>query len=69
VRCGRRAWQGVTTLRALARKEEQRGQARRARCNRVHSAFTQEVYANEAAKVSVHAVYQMFASGQLRFLG
>jgi hypothetical protein len=67
--CERRVWQGVTTRRAPARKEEQRGQARRARRNRVHSAVTYQVNVIEAAKFDVHAAFLMFASGQLRFLG
>jgi predicted nucleic acid-binding protein len=36
----RRAWQGGTKQRTPVRNEEQRGQDRRARCNRVHSAVT-----------------------------
>ena len=69
VRCERRVWQGVTTLRAPARKEEQRCQARRARCNRVHSALTYEVNLIAAKNFNAHAVFLMFASGQLRFPG
>jgi hypothetical protein len=69
VRCERRVWQGVTTRRAPARKEEQRSQTRRARRNRVHSAVTRQVNVIEAGKFNVHAVFLMFASGQLQFLG
>jgi hypothetical protein len=69
VRCERRVWQGTTTRRACARKEEQRSQARRARRNRVHSAVTRQVNVIEAGIFNVHAVFLMFASGQLRFLG
>ena len=65
----RRVWQGVTTLRTRVRKEEQRSQARRVRCNRVHSAITQAVKDNEGKKVNVHKALEMFTSGQLRFLG
>ena len=36
----RRAWQGETKQRTEVANEEQRSQARRARCNRVHSAVT-----------------------------
>ena len=38
-------WQGVTTLRACARKEEQRRQRAPGRLNRVRSAVTQKVNA------------------------
>ncbi|XVJ71470.1 MAG: M48 family metallopeptidase [Rhizobacter sp.] len=57
-RVGRAAvhWQGVTTLRARARKEEQRGQRTAARRNRVCSARTKLDLAFEAEKVSIHAV-------------
>jgi hypothetical protein len=43
--------------------------ARRAWCNRVHSAVTRKVCAIEEAKVNVHAAFLKFASGQLLFLG
>jgi hypothetical protein len=43
VGCDAVRWQGVTTLRARARKAEQRGQCAAARLNRVRSAFTQVV--------------------------
>ena len=65
----RRAWQGETKQRTLVRNEEQRSQGRRARCNRVPSAVTKKVKTNEDDKVSIHAVLEMFTSGQLLFLG
>ena len=43
--------------------------ARQARCNRVHSAVTEQVNVIEAEKVNVLAVFRKFASGQLPFLG
>jgi len=43
--------------------------ARRARCNRVQSAVTQQVNVIEGRKVNTHAALLMVASGQLRFLG
>jgi len=43
--------------------------ARRARCNRAHSAVTQEVNVIEEGKVNAQAAYPKFASGQLLFLG
>ena len=69
VRRDRRVRQGVTTQWAPAHKAEQRSMARRARCNRAHSAVTQKVTAIEEGKVNVHAAYPKFASGQLLFLG
>ena len=65
----RRVQQGVTTLRALARKEDQRGWARWAWCNRVHSGVTHTVSGQKGKKVSIHAACEMFTSGQLLFLG
>ena len=65
----RRAWQGATKQRTPVRNEEQRRQGRRARCNRVHSAVTPKVKMNEDAKVTTHAVLELFTSGQLLFLG
>ena len=65
----RRAWQGETKQRTPVRKEEQRSQDRRARCNRVHSAVTYKVKMNEDRKVNIHATLEMFTSGQLLFLG
>ena len=65
----RRAGQGETKQRTLVRTEEQRSLGRRARCNRVHSAVTPKVKMNEDDKVSIHAVLEMFTSGQLLFLG
>ena len=57
------------TLRAHARKEEQRGQCIAARLNRVRSALTQEVRPVVATNARVHAVYPAAESGQLPFLG
>ena len=65
----RRAWQGETKPRTPVRNEEQRSQDRGARCNWVHSAVTPKVKMNEDDKVSIHAVLEMFTSGQLLFLG
>jgi hypothetical protein len=49
-------WQGVTTLRARAREEEQRSQRAAAPLNRVRSARNKLDLALEAKKVSIHAV-------------
>ena len=65
----RRAREGATTQRALARKAEQRTMARRARCHRVHSALKQAVNMIEAVNFSAHAVLQRGSSDQLWFLG
>ena len=65
----RRAWQGETKQRTQVRNEDQRSQARRARCNRVHSVVTEKVKMNEDEKVSIHSDLEMFTSGQLLFLG
>ena len=65
----RRVRQGETTKRATARQAEQRSWARWERCNRAHSAVTQEAKASEAQNLSVHAVCEMLTSGQLLFLG
>ena len=72
-------WQGVVqacpapclglTLRALARKEEQRRQRDAALLNRVRSGVTQAVKAGVGRKVCIHAMFAADASGQLRFLG
>ena len=59
----------MTTQWAFAHKAEQRSLARQARCNRAHSAVTQKVIVDEEGKVTIHAAFLMFASGQLRFLG
>lgn len=67
--CDRRARQGVTTLRATARKEEQRRMARRSQHWRARSALTQQVNGSEAANVNIHATFQKVASGQLPNLG
>ena len=56
VGCDAVRWQGATTLRARARKEEQRGQRAAARRNRVRSARYKLDLALEANKVSIHAV-------------
>jgi hypothetical protein len=56
VGCDAVRWQGVTTLRAHARKEEQRGQRTAARLNRVCSVRTNLDLALEANKVWPHAV-------------
>ena len=56
VGCDAVRWQGETTLRAHARKEEQRSQRAAARLNRVCSARTKLDLALEAKKVSLHAV-------------
>jgi hypothetical protein len=68
--CGFRVgWQGATTQRAGARKEEQRGQTARKPCNRARSGATHWVKANEGAYARTHWAYQGLVSGQLRFLG
>ena len=59
----------MTTQWAPAHKAEQRSLARQARCNRVHSAVTQNAIVIEEGKVNIHAAFLKFASGQLRFLG
>ena len=51
-------WRGVTTLRACAREEEQRGQRAAARLNRVCSARYKLDLALEANKMSIHAVFR-----------
>jgi hypothetical protein len=56
VGCDAVRWQGETTLRAHARKEEQRSQRAAARLARVCSARTKLDLALEAKKVSIHAV-------------
>ena len=62
-------WQGATTLRAPARKAEQRRQRDAALLNRVRSGVTHEVMAGVGRKVCIHAVFPAEESGQLRFLG
>lgn len=62
-------WQGATTLRATARKEEQRRQSAPGRLKRVRSVVTQKVNSFVSTEVSVHAALQAEVSGQLRFLG
>ena len=67
-RCGR-VWVGATTQQAIACKVEQRPRAWPQRRNRVRSAVTQKVNVVVAPKVSVHAAWPAYASGQLLFLG
>ena len=62
-------WQGTTTLRAYARKEEQRRQSAAAWLARVCSALTHEVMNIVGGTVCIHAVSPAESSGQLRFLG
>ena len=62
-------WQGATTLRARARKEEQRRQRATAWLARVCSALTHEVMNIVGGNVCIHAVNPAESSGQLRFLG
>ena len=59
----------MTTLRALARKEDQRGWARWAWCHWVRSGVTQAVSGQNGGKVRMHAACEIFTSGQLLFLG
>ncbi len=54
--CDAVRWQGVTTLRARAREEEQRSQRAAARLNRVCSARYKLDLVLEAMQVSIHAV-------------
>ncbi len=54
--CDAVRWQGVTTLRARAREEEQRSPRAAARLNRVCSARYKLDLALEAKKVSIHVV-------------
>ncbi len=61
--------QGTTTLRAPARKEEQRRQSAPGWLNRIRSVVTQKVNSFVRKEVSVHAPLQAKASGQLRLLG
>ena len=56
VGCDAVRWQDVTTLRAPARKEEQRRKRAVARLNRVRSAVTPMVAVLVGTKVSVHQV-------------
>ena len=62
-------WQGVTTLRARAREEEQRRQRGACPFNRVRSVLTQKVISIVVAKVNVNVVLLAEMSGQLRSLG
>ena len=62
-------WQGATTLRAPARKEEQHRQSATAWPARACSALTHEVTHIVGGSVSIHAVSPAELSGQLRFLG
>jgi hypothetical protein len=59
----------LTTLRALARKEDQRGWARWAWCHKVHSEVTHTLSGQKQGKVGIHAACEMFTSGQLLFSG
>ena len=54
--CDAVGWQGVTTLRAHAREEEQRSQRAAAQLNRVRSALTQPVKVVVRKKLNIHAV-------------
>ena len=69
VGCDAVCWQGVTTLRAHAREEEQRRQRAVARLNRVRSALTQMGAVIVVKKVNVLTRLLAEASGQLPFLG
>ena len=69
VGCDAVRWQGATTLRARARKEEQRGQRDAARPTRACSAVTLKVTTVVGAKLSRHQVCPVEASGPLPFLG
>ena len=69
VGCDAVCWQGVTTLRANAREEEQRRQRAATRLNRVRSALTLRVAAIVVKKVNVHTRLLAEISGQLPFLG
>jgi hypothetical protein len=62
-------WQGATTLRAGARKEEQRRQSAPARLNRVCSALLQPVNAIVCSILNIHAGLPVEESGQLPDLG
>ena len=62
-------WQGTTTLRAHARKEEQRRQRAAAWPDRACSAVTHAVMFVGVANVSIHQASPAEESGQLRFLG
>jgi hypothetical protein len=63
------SWQGATTLRAHARKEEQHRQRTPAQCDRVRSALTHWVNIAVAWNASVHAAFHVGTSGQLPSLG
>ena len=62
-------WQGMTTLRAFARKEEQRRQRATGRLNRACSVVTHKVRWVVGTKARFHAACPAEKSGQLRFLG
>ena len=62
-------WQGVTTLRAHAREEEQRRQRAVARLDRVRSALSQPVNVIVGTNLDIHAAEPAEGSGQLRNLG
>ena len=62
-------WQGATTLRAGARKEEQRSQTVSQTRDRVRSGFTQSVSVSEGANACTHAASRGLMSGQPRNQG
>ncbi len=62
-------WQGATTLRARARKAEQRRQCAAMQPSRVCSALTQEVICAVRKNVRIHRMLPAEVSGQLPFLG
>ena len=67
--CDAVRWQDATTLRARARKEEQRRQRAAAWPDRACSAVTHELMDIVGGNVCIHAVIPAESSGQLRFLG
>jgi len=69
VGCDAVRWQGVTTLRARAREEEQRRQRTAAQVNRVCSAFNQELMGLVYRNLHVHNGFPAEESGQLPDLG
>ena len=69
VGCDAVCWQGVTTLRAHAREEEQRRQRAAAWLNRVRSAITQMVTVDSVKNVNIHTQLLAEISGQLPNLG
>ena len=67
--CGQRVQQGATTLRADARKEEQRSFAGWARHTRVHGVVKRVEKVWIRTKAGIQAIFEMLASGQLPCLG